>query len=206
MRTYSQNCPNCAAPLQFRKGTLQLNCAHCGSGYRVVVETGTVTLHDLQATADGIRRGVDRTSAELQFARLQKELAQIERVFADRILPQAYHPGPFRFMSAFDDLLGYQRRKRKLFLYIAGAVMFYSMFIAGTGRLVHYAVALLIVCAVIFILVREWIDYDRRVRDAKRMVPGVMAAFDAESAQLRNKRDLIKKDIARCREVINDHG
>lgn len=73
------SCPTCGGQLQITQDIDRFACAHCGNEHMVNRGGGIITLAPVVAGLDGIRRGTDRTAAELTIRRLKEELAEQEQ-------------------------------------------------------------------------------------------------------------------------------
>ncbi len=66
MRIFALDCPKCGASLKVTEHKEQISCGYCGSTLRVDRAGGTVSLE-----LEGIKRGTDKTAAELALTRLR---------------------------------------------------------------------------------------------------------------------------------------
>lgn len=77
-RTYALTCPGCGAKLEV-SGDLDLfACAYCGANVKLTTSGGAVALQLITGHLAGVRRGTDKTAAELAIVRLRGELAELE--------------------------------------------------------------------------------------------------------------------------------
>lgn len=77
-QAYALKCPGCGAALKVANDLETFACMYCGATVKVEKSGGTVNLRIAEELV-GVRKGTDKTAAELAIRRLQQELAQLKR-------------------------------------------------------------------------------------------------------------------------------
>lgn len=78
MNFVTLTCPNCGGKLQITEDIDKFACTHCGNEHVVIRREGIVSIAPLTDELQKIKRGTDKTAAELAIVRLKYELQEVE--------------------------------------------------------------------------------------------------------------------------------
>ena len=76
-RFINLNCANCGGKLEVYDDMDRFACGYCGTEMLVRRRGGTVSLKAVAEAIENVRKGVDKTAAELAIVRLEKERSEL---------------------------------------------------------------------------------------------------------------------------------
>jgi hypothetical protein len=77
------SCPSCGGKLQITNDIERFACSHCGNEHLVRRSGGLVSVLPIVDELAKVKIGVDKTASELAIRRLQGELDDLEKEYAD---------------------------------------------------------------------------------------------------------------------------
>jgi ribosomal protein S27AE len=147
VQVYALKCPNCGAKLNVAKSLDVFACSYCGASIKLAQSGGVVALELLAGQLAGVRRGTDKTAAELALRRLKEKGAELDRESA--ALRQRENAMRTEIITAREKV-----RMRQFPLLTLGSVALVTCILSAlvvSGRL-PFPMALFVVCALVVIV------------------------------------------------------
>ena len=83
VHAFALKCPNCGANLTVPRTYDVFACSYCGATIKLAQAGGTVALELIAGHLEGVRRGTDKTAAELMIRRLREDAAVLDGELTD---------------------------------------------------------------------------------------------------------------------------
>jgi hypothetical protein len=197
VQIYALQCPGCGAKLSVAKSLEVFGCSYCGATIKLAQSGGTVALELLTGHLEGVRRGTDKTAAELALRRLNETLATFRRD-KDDVSTQRKSKREEFLVARFQN----NTRRIQIVTYATVAALICVAVVANVNGLAVYvsALMLLAIVGVGFVLYRES-TRNRRSIDLKEQE--LLGGLTDRDSKLTAQIESITKRIAEAQKIAD---